>query len=135
MMYEYSNRTTELVWLAGILEGEGSFFCLQGKPGNLSVSAGMTDHDVIQRVHRAATVGYVIGPYRPKNPAHKPFWTWRVGRTCDAAALMMTVYPLMGERRQEKIRELLLGWRPTPVRRRNGKYKARSAMRGEFCAV
>jgi hypothetical protein len=103
----------DLAWLAGLLEGEGCF-STNGRAAHrgIRVSINMTDLDVLERVHALAK-GVLGGPYYPdeKNHGKKPYWKWTVSRQADAAGLMMTVYPLMGERRQARIREMLERWR------------------------
>lgn len=108
--------TAELHWLAGILEGEGCFH-LQSKKSSgvyIQISMNMTDEDVVRKAQKIAGVGKVYGPYQRKAPsgaAAKQVWLWQVMKQADAAALMMTLYPLMGQRRQNKITELLAVWR------------------------
>lgn len=95
-----------LAWLAGILEGEGTFRLHQERQPCVTVA--MTDEDVIRRAHEVAGVGNVRGPYTPKGK--KPFWVWTVAKSCDAYALSVAVYPWLCSRRRAKIREIIRGW-------------------------
>ena len=97
----------DLYWLAGIIEGEGSFMFTQDHYPRVKVK--MTDEDIVRRCHAVAGVGTVSGPHQ--YGTRKPSWTWVVQKTSDAAGLMMTLYSLMGERRQAKILETLGLWR------------------------
>lgn len=93
----------ETIWLAAILEGEGSF--THKRPGSPSVKMQMTDEDVVRRAHQFAGVGTVSGPHTRKD--YKLTWTWHVQNRQDAAMVMLRVLPFMGHRRQKKILELL----------------------------
>lgn len=115
----------DLYWLAGIIEGEGSFSIKGRNRDNLSVKVKMTDEDIVRRCHAVAGVGNVSGPHTTIGPTGTAFrkdgepyaqtWAWVVGRQVDASALMMTLYPLMGQRRQARIRELLDMWSQRPI--------------------
>lgn len=100
-----------IVWLAGLLEGEGSFG-IKARPGGKSskpsarVSIGMTDEDVI------ATVAMMFNrKYWPNNSESRPdhwsqmFETEVVGKAAEY--VMLTVYPFMHSRRAEKIEQVL----------------------------
>lgn len=90
----------DVVWLAGLLEGEGSFDLQRGKYPRVRLS--MTDRDV---VGRAATLfGSTI---RLTLKSHdKP--TWHAERQGAAAvAIMEAILPWMGARRSRKIAEIL----------------------------
>jgi hypothetical protein len=105
----------DLYWVAGIIEGEGSFTVIyQSKYPQISVQLKMTDKDVIQRTYDIVRSGKVNGPYYYKGG--KPCWQWKIAVQKEAAAFMMTIYPLMCSRRQERIAELLTLWRQTPYR-------------------
>jgi hypothetical protein len=116
--------TIEIAWLAGLVEGEG---CLSygrtdrrypGKANSIRIHVGMSDRDVIERA--AAILGTrLLGPY-PPSPAHRDGSIrkdqWRVIVTQSlAASWMMTLYPLLGQRRQAAARECLAFWRAYPT--------------------
>lgn len=104
--------TANLLWLAGFLEGEGSFEMGRvdrkaGKTRRPRISFGTTDLDVAQQ---AAAILQVKVHRRKVRHGNKPMFvamTW--GHT--AAGWMMTLYTLMGKRRRTKIREILTAWR------------------------
>lgn len=91
----------DLLWLAGLLEGEGSFDLHRGRYPRIRL--GMTDRDV---VGRAATLlgGRIRLSLKPRpNKA-----TWHVeisGR--KAVAVMVAILPFMGARRSARIAEIL----------------------------
>lgn len=88
-------------WLAGYLEGEGSF--LPGPPSSPNlpiISVCSTDEDVIARV--ASIFGVTYHRERRRNKKHK--LVWRVKKTGYVAVQMMQqVQNLMGERRKKQI--------------------------------
>jgi hypothetical protein len=107
----------ELYWLAGWLEGEGSF-CRPppSSPRSPRVTGGSSDRDVIEEVARLLRVK----PSRVRN--RREHWSdyWRLvlngGR---AIALMQAIAPAMGKRRQQQISDAIrsasdagavLGW-------------------------
>jgi hypothetical protein len=128
-----SERTRDLAWLAGLLEGEGCFHLAlrlnQDQKPRISIRVGMTDGDVVERVWRIAGVGRQPRLFERPAPLKNVF-TWNVTGQSDAASLMMTLYPLMGERRQEKIRECLVAWRAVPIYRGTGERGATHCPQG-----
>jgi hypothetical protein len=97
-------ETDKLMWLAGLLEGEGCFFLSHGN--SPAVVLKMKDKDVVERAH--ALMG---GNFRCTNPRPKyPHWSvlWSVALFGKpATALMQELLPYMGERRSQKITEVL----------------------------
>lgn len=102
----------DLAWLAGLLEGEGCFSLAKGHGPRhkITIQLSMTDEDVVRHAAEIAGVGASVKCYQRGG---KDVFVWIVGKQNDAAALMMTLCPLMGERRQAKIRECLKAWRDT----------------------
>jgi hypothetical protein len=95
----------EFAWLAGLLEGEGTFLKpLPSSPYLPIVRLNMTDRDVVERAARL--LGSGVCSYTPKNPRHKINWIASVkgARACD---LMLQLRPFMGDRRRRQIDEAL----------------------------
>lgn len=93
----------ELGWLAGLLEGEGS---IELRTGGFRIKLTMTDEDVVRRCLQLTGEGYVSGPYRHSKKGtehHKPFWCWSVGDRAGVCRIALAVYPLLGDRRREKL--------------------------------
>ena len=65
----------------------------------------MTDEDVIQRAHAIAGFGNVGGPYCRGD--RKPYWTLAVTRRAWVFALVVAMWPWLGERRRATVREAL----------------------------
>lgn len=102
-------RPVDVGYVAGIIDGEGWMLAAPWP----TVAVKMTDEDVIRRLQALTGVGNVTGPRI--RAGRKPIWQWTVSRSRDVAALLMTVYPLLGQRRQAKAREVLEAWRALPV--------------------
>lgn len=92
---------TDLAWLAGLLEGEGSF--LKAPPSNPNcprISLEMTDKDVVERA--ALLMGGKAVKRLLKSTVWKP--TYRVIiKGSRAVALMRLLHSKMGERRRSQI--------------------------------
>jgi hypothetical protein len=92
-------------WLAGLLEGEGSF--LSGPPSAPNqprISLQMTDKDVVERVKEIFGVNYVHERKRKK--AWKKTYRIMV-KGSNAVDIMREIRPLMGDRRKTQIDEAL----------------------------
>jgi hypothetical protein len=98
-------------WIAGWLEGEGTFHCTISKPTatrkayrRLVVRAVSTDYDTVVRAQTYAG-GDIYGPYQ--YGIRQPHWQWGIGGNEPAAEFMRMIRPLMGQRRQKQIDEAL----------------------------
>ena len=93
--------TRDIAWLAGLLEGEGSFHntagrARRGSTNQIIVQMSMADQDVIQKAARlfGGKPGMARTNVRPGHkPLHRIIWTG-----ARAAGIMMTIYSFMGER-------------------------------------
>lgn len=100
----------DLYWLAGLLEGEGSF--CKGPPScpnSVLISIQMTDEDIISRVANLFGVSYFF--IKSKNEKWKDTYSTRV-RGKSAVNLMLQLKPLMGLRRQGQIENALSCYKP-----------------------
>jgi hypothetical protein len=103
-----------LAWLAGLLEGEGTFFLsknvVKGKLYQYPLIAlNMTDADVVDRV----SVLFGNKSYKARNKDRKD--SFRAVITGQRAVdWMRRVLPYMGMRRARKIQELLDWWAAKP---------------------
>lgn len=104
----------DIKWLAGLLEGEGSFYIKPTGARQAKVTLEMCDKDVVERAYNLLRVKSAI--YEPKNKlATKPSYRFAV-YSSQAIGLMMTLYSQMGLRRQAKIREIIVKWKSYPSR-------------------
>lgn len=96
----------ELWWLAGFLEGEGSFAATggRGKKHCEMVSARQVQREPLERV--ISLLGGRIYSHTPKNPNAQPAHDWVVSGS-RARGVMFTLYPLLSPRRQEQIRDVM----------------------------
>lgn len=103
----------ELYWAAGFIEGEGSF-AAAGKNLNVPViQAAQVNPEPLYRM-KGIFGGSVNGPYRNKNPKSSPYFRWIAGSQLGAS-VMMTLWPLLSERRREQITQVLVIWRGAAI--------------------
>lgn len=96
-----SPSTSDLHWIAGLLEGEGYF---TRSPTSQIVGCEMTDLDVLEKLQ--IFLGGTIDP-QPRNRGNgKPVYRWRTYGT-RARGIMLTLYELLGPRRQGQIEKVL----------------------------
>lgn len=103
-----------LYWLAGILEGEGTF--LSGPPSEPNspiVRLCMTDVDVVARA--AALLDRAVTPVRARQAHHKPPFVTQI-KGAGAVALMAAVRPVLGPDRTAQVDRVLASWAPRRVR-------------------
>lgn len=105
-------EVVQIHWIAGLLEGEGCFY--QRRNGDVLVQVAMTDGDVIGRLQAILGFGTLK---RRRLPSGKIAYQWSSGHQANGVGLMMTLLPLMGARRGDKIRECLRLWKKKPLPR------------------
>ena len=92
-------------WLAGLLEGEGTFGAgPSSKPRSPVIAVVMTDRDVIERVGRMWD--RAVTTVKPRKVHHKVAFATRI-RGAPAASWMLGIRPLLGTRRQAQIDKAL----------------------------
>jgi hypothetical protein len=95
-------KKTDLYWLAGLLEGEGSFQSPPpSDPNSPRVCLHMTDKDVVEKAQNLINAGHIYF-----EEARQENWpdSWKLTvKGKPAVKLMMKVKPLMGERRTKQI--------------------------------
>lgn len=107
-------KKDDIVWLAGYLEGEGSF-CFFNRSGDNShlkkfvISVSSTDKDIIERVGKLFNCYVNTGLYHQKMGYKTTYKSGITGK--KAIGWMMTLYSLMGERRKLQIKKTILEWR------------------------
>ena len=103
----------ELHWLAGLLEGEGSF--MVGPPSSPRmplIAVHMTDEDVMARLGRIFE--RKVHVVRPRNPRWRTSYLVRVTGG-KAVRWMRLLRPMMGARRQAQIDRALASYDPRPT--------------------
>lgn len=91
----------DLLWLSGLLEGEGSFDAHRGKYPRIRL--GMTDRDVVGRAASLMDASIRLS-LRPA--PNQPTWHTEISGA-RAAAIMAEILPHMGSRRSGKIASVL----------------------------
>ena len=84
----------ETAWVAGIIEGEGSFIAAQ----SLVIAVRMTDYDIIERLLSVTDVGTIYSLGKQKDH-HRPCRRWTVKRQVHVRYLAEAVMPWLGQRR------------------------------------
>lgn len=95
----------DIIWLAGLLEGEGCFTTFDVTPG---IVLQMTDKDIVERVSKV--FGTEIRKTNPRTKNCKFTYIIRVygGK---AIGVMFSIYPFMGKRRKARIKEVINKWK------------------------
>lgn len=94
---------TDLVWLAGIIEGEGSIGNTRPDHIDPRVTVLMTDLDVIETVQRIAGVGTIAR--NNQCDRKKEAWEWACYGD-NARWLAGLLFPHMHSRRQQRILDM-----------------------------
>jgi hypothetical protein len=101
--------TTEVAWLAGLFEGEGSIAI--AKNGGTRLSIRMCDRDIIDRVNALfpATTIQVVVPKPAKGYSNQPQtqYAWRISNPETVREILTLILPWLGERRSQRAREVL----------------------------
>ncbi|MCA1843275.1 MAG: hypothetical protein LC792_08815 [Actinobacteria bacterium] len=95
----------DIAWLAGLVEGEGTIVLPSAYPNSVALTVFMTDQDVLLHALDVTEAGSVRGPYFDKRPGskRKPIYKWSVTGRQEVARILLAIYPLMGERRKQRI--------------------------------
>jgi hypothetical protein len=104
----------DLHWLAGLLEGEGTF--LAGPPSaprSPAIQFWMTDRDVVERA--AAMLDAKVMVVAPRRAHWKTTYAVRL-RGSRAVVWMRRLWCLMGSRRREQIERAIASYEPDPRR-------------------
>lgn len=101
-----SLSSTQVGWVAGLLEGEGSFITTKER-GLPRVQMQSTDHDVLLKLQATLGAGSVTAIGQREN--RKPCWGFTLSALRDVESLLLQIYPLMGARRRQQIDSVLVG--------------------------
>lgn len=96
----------EVAWVAGLLEGEGSFLT-QTNCYSPKVSCQMTDKDVLDKL--VSIAGGTMFMVTKRQEHWKDCWAWRISGD-PAAELIKSLLPHLGERRRQRASEVLENW-------------------------
>lgn len=113
---------SEIIWVAGILEGEGNFSFrkternkTKGSHRKLRVRLHMTDFDIVNRVKNLVGPNLTIRRDERSKQVFKDGYTRKDAYVLDvsgfrAEKLMNEILPHMGQRRKDQILNALAGW-------------------------
>ena len=108
------------MWLAGYLEGEGSFCCITSNGYlYLQISVSSNDQDIAEKAAKILEAR-CHGPYQrgPGALGTSPYW--QVSLTgARAADVMNILIPFMGKRRLGQIKKALSSWSERPASQGN----------------
>jgi len=97
----------KIMWIAGLLEGEGSFSHKgSGTDRNIVIQCHMTDLDVLERLQEYIGRGQINGPYKNGKEHHKQRYMFQL-HGLYAYNIMKSILPYMSKRRKQRIEELL----------------------------
>lgn len=102
----------DIGWIAGFIEGEGSFDPNYGSP---AITAAQVQREPLERLLRL--LGGRITRKSPHGREKQPIFSWRRGGAAGRG-VMMAIYRLMSPRRRQQITKALDAWRARPVDRK-----------------
>jgi len=100
-LIDTATPTSDIIWLAGLLEGEGAFDVSKGAYPRVRLA--MTDRDTVERA--AALMGCKVRLSYHGKPA-SPTWHAEVTGS-RASVIMQAILPHMGARRSQQIAKAL----------------------------
>ncbi len=95
-------KREQLAWAAGFLDGEGHFG-VQKDRNILYISAGQTDRKVLDRLKTALEDGNIYGPYKQKNPNHKPYYYYKLTGNKRVEKALYRINPFLSGKKKEQI--------------------------------
>ena len=117
MRISISMELHPLYWLAGILEGEGTF--MRGTPSNPNSPIAricMTDRDIVTRAARL--LDRAVTPVRAREAHYKPPYITQI-KGLEGVGLMRAMRPVLGPDRQRQIDRVVESWKPRLIRSRD----------------
>ena len=111
---EISQR--DLDWLSGILEGEGCFYLSHKSCPTITIN--MIDKDIIDRIAKLFKRDFNEIEWKKKRNIGKIQYRTAT-YSVEAIQFMELLYPLMGKRRQKRIKSILHAAKKLTLRGRN----------------
>jgi hypothetical protein len=116
MRISISMQLHPLYWLAGILEGEGTFMCgTPSSPNSPIARICMTDRDIVTRA--ALLLDRAVTPVRAREAHYRPPYITQI-KGVEAVGLMRAMRPVLGPDRQRQIDRVVESWKPRRIRSR-----------------
>jgi hypothetical protein len=101
----------DLYWVAGFLEGEGTFYY---NVGRLIIQAPQVQREPLEKLQKILG-GNISNRTRYAELNRSPIYVWYIGGS-KAAGAMMTLFPLMSPKRKIQISGALTLWKTRPGR-------------------
>ena len=98
-------RYTDIVWAAGLFEGEGCIYIYPTKT-SVQLIIKMTDVDVMERYVDVIGYGNLYGP-KCYQKGTKPYWRSTVTKRSEVLRILKMFLPHLGKRRAEKAIEAI----------------------------
>lgn len=95
----------DIAWLAGLVEGEGNI-SINGR--SFTIRVKMADRDVVSRA--ATLLGAKLYPVDAPRSGWKAMWLAQA-KGATAVGWAMTLYPWLGVRRRQQVRDAIAHWR------------------------
>ena len=99
-------RYTDIVWAAGLFEGEGCIHFKPDRPNQRVLAIAMTDKDVMDRFVDVVGYGNLKGPHWAKLST-KPLWRWQLYKRTEVLRILKMLLPHFGKRRSQKAIEAI----------------------------
>lgn len=107
-------KREELAWAAGFFDGEGNVH--YHKTGNVEITIGQIDKEVLQRFMSSVGVGYVYGPYIPKNKNWNPVYYYKVSGWVKCQHVMAVLWSWLSTIKKEQFRSTVPSAKPKKKR-------------------
>lgn len=91
-----------VLWFAGLFEGEGYFRFRPKGRRSMGIAIKMTDRDVLEKALEKFG-GWVWDGQQIREPHHKQAYQWHLDKRDRAYALLVAIYPFLGARRQAQV--------------------------------
>lgn len=106
-----SIKLKDIYWIAGILEGEGSFSNESNSP---RIRLKMTDRDIVNRARLILNSDVEIKTIPETYPNKETYYITITGNI--AVQWMYTLYPILGIRRRLRIKGIVESWKNSTQR-------------------
>jgi hypothetical protein len=98
----------DIGWIAGFIEGEGSFCGRRKSHRTETVTVTQVQREPLERMTRLLGGTIHSRPRHHSQPVGQPYYTWQASGA-RARGVMLTIFSLMSPRRKGQIRKALTG--------------------------
>ena len=105
----------ELAWVAGFLDGEGSFQVNKRESGRrdwrISIQITQVNREVLDKAARILGIGQINGPYAPKGISRLPQHRFYINGFERVQSVVARLWPWLGSIKRAQAKQALLTWR------------------------